>query len=49
MAVMTVNDTHREKLCFTQFCMPAFDIFHIFTQLIMFYTFHYPVLKSTYA
>ena len=45
-----VNDTHREKLYFVQFstkngCLPASDLFHMFTQAITFYTFHYRVLK----
>ena len=45
-----LNDTHREKLCFTQFSirngwLAASDLFRIFTQSIKFYTFHYHVLK----
>ena len=44
-----VNDTHREKLCFTQFSkkngwLAASDLFHVFTLSIKFYTFHYDVL-----
>ena len=44
------NDTHREKLCFTQFSirngwLAASDLFRIFTQSIKIYTFHYHVLK----
>ena len=42
-----------KKLCFTQFiqykksCLAVSDLFHMFTQSIKFYTFHYHVLKST--
>ena len=41
-----VNDTHRERLCFTQFStrMTAWlllTFFHVFTQSIKFYTFYY--------
>ena len=48
-----VNDTDREKLCFTQFSeaknrsLAATDLFHIFTQSIKFYTFQCHILKST--
>ena len=51
---ITVNDTHREKLCFTQFstrngCLAASDLIQMFTQSIKFYTFHCHVLKVTSA
>ena len=38
-----LNDTHRKKLCFTQFStgMAASDVFHVFTQSIKFYTFRH--------
>ena len=44
-----VNDTHSERLCFTQFSkkngwLAAFDLFHVFALSIKFYTFHYYVL-----
>ena len=44
--VKTFNDTHREKLCFTQFntkngCLAASDLSHMFTQSITVQTFHY--------
>ena len=45
------NDTHREKLCFTQFSttMAAWLLLTLLLliQLIKFYTFYYHVLKST--
>ena len=31
----------------TQFCLASSDLFHLFTQSIKFYTFHYHVLNST--
>ena len=45
-----INDTHREKMCFTQFstkngCLAASDLFNMFTQSVKFYTFHYHVLR----
>ena len=51
---MYVNDTHREKLCFTHFStriywnrsLAASDLFHMFTQPIKFYIFHCHILKS---
>ena len=49
MANFSVNDTHREKLCFTQFItrMAAWLLlFHMFTQSIKFYTFRHYVLKK---
>ena len=44
-----LNNTHREKLCFAQFSirMAASDLFHMFTQSIKFYTFHYHILKDS--
>ena len=44
------NDTGREKLYFTQFSprngwLAASGLFHIFTQSIKFYTFHFYVLR----
>ena len=45
-----LNDTYREKLCFTQFkndCLAASDVFYMLTQVIKLYTFYYHVLKST--
>ena len=47
---ISINDTLREKLCFTQFSirngwLPASDLFPMFTESIKFYTFHYHVLK----
>ena len=49
-----INDTHMEKLCFTQFSsrMVAWlllTFLHKFTQLIKFYTFHHDILKSTHV
>ena len=49
------NDSHRKKLCFTQFSIRIYwnrsladsDLFHMFTYLIKSYTFHYHILKST--
>ena len=45
-----INDTHREKLCFTQFSTkngsgPASALFQIIIQSIKLYTFHYHVLR----
>ena len=47
---LKINDTHRKKLCFTQFstrmaaslgCLAASDVFfHVFSQTIKFYTFY---------
>ena len=39
----------RGKLCFTQFSteIAGSNLFHLFTQSIKFYTFHYHILKST--
>ena len=53
--VDVVNDTHDEKLCFTQFStiiywngsLAASDLFPVFTQSIKLYTFHCHILKST--
>ena len=46
----SINDTHREKLCFTQFSirniwLAASELFRMFTQSVKFYTFHYNVLR----
>ena len=44
------NDTHWEKLFYSihdkDGCLATSDFFHMFTQLIKFYTFHYHVLKN---
>ena len=42
-----VDDTYREKLCFTQFStrMAASNLFHMFIQPIKFYAFHFHVLR----
>ena len=40
------NDTHREKLCFTQFSRRIY-LFRMFTQSIKFYTSHCHILKGT--
>ena len=42
----SINDTHRERLAFHSIqyrngWLAAFDLFHMFTQSIQFYTFHY--------
>ena len=51
-----VNDTHSEKLCFTQLVVEEFTeievwlvltFFHMLTQLIKLFTFHCHILKST--
>ena len=47
----TLKDTHhREKLFhsiqYKNGCLHASDLFHMFTQSVKFYTFHY-ILKST--
>ena len=47
---VALDDTHREKLCFTQFstrhgCLAASHLFHMFTHSNKFYTFHYHVLR----
>ena len=44
-----LNDTHREKLYFTQFStrIAAYDLFYVFRQSIKFYTFHYTYLMTT--
>ena len=44
-----LDDTHREKLCFTQFStrVAASDFYRMFTQSAKFYLFYYHVLKST--
>ena len=43
-----LNDTHREKQCFTQLStrMAASDLFDMFTQSVKFYIFHYHVFKE---
>ena len=49
------NDTHKEKLCFTQFSkkiywkisLAASDLFRMFTQSVKFYTFHCHSVKTT--
>ena len=50
--VFLLNDTHKEKLYFTQFStrMAAWLLlifFHMFTQSVKFCAFHYHLLKST--
>ena len=46
---VSFNNTHREKLCFTQFSTIGAGLlltfFIMFTQPINFYTFHYHVLR----
>ena len=46
-----INDTHRVKTVYYSFqykngCLVASDLFHMFTQPIKFYTFHYHVLRA---
>ena len=52
MAESMINNTHWEKTVFYSIqhkndCLPASDLFHMFTQSIKLYTFYYYVLKST--
>ena len=46
-----INDTHRENgvllIQHKNGCLAASDLFHVFTQSVKFYTFHYYVFKST--
>ena len=45
------NDTHREELFYSihykNGCVAASDLFHMLTQSIKLYTFHYHIIKST--
>ena len=48
---VTVNDTHRERLMFHSIqyrndWLAAYDLFHMFTQSIKFYTFHYQMFEK---
>ena len=53
MKLESLNNTHKEKLCFTLFStriyqnrsLAASDLFHMFIQPIKFYTFHCHILK----